>query len=133
MPPHSPNLSFRFILVISLFYLGRSVLLRVSWSDVILLTLFELGSFRLHSNSLLLHHSFYLRHYDLCPSYRHVLFSIHFSIQYYDKITGSDAPQILLLIAQLAYYPNAIFFSHYAYRHFKQWSINNVGNGGREY
>lgn len=50
-------------------------------------------------------------------------------MQYYDKITKQDTPKILFLIVRITYFPNAAFFSHHAYKIFKQYAFFNDSRG----
>lgn len=46
------------------------------------------------------------------------------SIQYFDQISSKNAGFVLYLIVRVVYFPNAVFFSHQAYKKFKQYAYN---------
>lgn len=45
-------------------------------------------------------------------------------VQYYELISSKNAGFILYVIVKLVYFPNAVYFSHEAYKKFKHFAYN---------
>lgn len=105
------------------------LLYRPSFTYVVLpLRLLGYIWFCLGMDALFLYFLLFLGFNALCESNWHVILTL-FRVQYYDKITKQDTPQILFLIVRIAYFPNAAFFSHHAYKTFKQYAFFNRSRG----
>lgn len=131
MPRHPPTISsipFHFNPICPT--LRRDVF-HPAYATVRLYPISQLGVVQLLNDSQLLsslHHSIHLR---LCLICRTVIICLT-RIQYYDQISSQNALKTLFVITKFLYFPNAVFFSHYCYRHFKQYQLTHSNDQSME-